>query len=101
MKIATDLSVVAACEILIDAVNITETYYGMNSPIDYGPEGPAMEYEAYDERSELRSSSSDRVESVRNPSTSYAKKPTVQLRTFFPENWLFDIMDSDDGILER
>ena len=41
----------------------------------------------------------DRVQTMRK--TSYVKNPNVQLRTFFPENWLFDIMESDDGIIKR
>ena len=95
MKIATDLSVVVACETLIDAVNLTDTDGPMNSPIDY-----PLEYdeECQDARCELRS---DRVQSASIRKTSYVKNPTVQLRTFFPENWLFDILESEDGIIER
>ena len=103
MQIATDLGIVAACETLVDAVNVTGggSYY-MHSPID-------MEYReeyVYDEMDdELRSSSSMiQTTSIREKSPANytpATKPTVQLRTFFPENWLFDIQDSDDGIIDR
>ena len=96
MKIATDLSVVVACETLIDAVNLTDTDGPMNSPIDYPQE---YDEECHDAMCELRSDY--RVQSASIRKTSNVKNPTVQLRTFFPENWLFDIMESDDGIIER
>ena len=96
LKIATDLSVVVACETLIDAVNLTDTDGPMNSPIDYTQE---YDEECQDARCELRSDYM--VESASIRKTIDVKNPTVQLRTFFPENWLFDIMESDDGIIER
>ena len=102
MQIATDLSIVAACETLIDAVNVTDggNYY-MHSPMD-------MEFReeyVYDETDdEVRMSSMIQTTSMRenSPTKSVpATKPTVQLRTFFPENWLFEIQESEDGIIDR
>ena len=106
VQIATDLSVVAACETLIDAVNMTGGggMY-MHSPMDYAEIGSRYseldsDY-AYDD--ELRSvqmqTTSMREQSSAN--SAQPTKPTVQLRTFFPENWLFDIQESSDGIIDR
>ena len=105
MKIATDLSVVTGCEILTDAVNVSSSGYpeAMHTPID-GMEYGRVDYDyAYDDMAEARSGGSGiQTTALREKSPAkYASptKPIVQLRTFFPENWLFDLQDSDvDGI---
>ena len=104
VQIATDLSIVSACETLVDAVNVTHGGVNyMHSPID----DSQLEYRdyAYDEMDdELRSSSMIQTTSIREETPANyapATKPTLQLRTFFPENWLFDLQDSDDGIIDR
>ena len=94
----------SACETLVDAVNVTggdHTY--MHSPIDYSSPDYREDY-AYDEMDGEARSSMIQTTSIREKSPANytpATKPTVQLRTFFPENWLFNIQDSVDGIIDR
>ena len=108
VQVATDLRVVAACEILTDAVNVSSSGHPeqMHTPIAYGAmDGEYMDY-AYEE-DEARSSgqtismSASQTTSRKSPAK-YATptKPTVELRTFFPENWLFDLQVSD-GMIDR
>ena len=59
---------------------------------------------SYDEDYEDEARSGTRTTMLKEKSpANYATptKPAVQLRTFFPENWLFHLQSSDDGTIDR
>ena len=109
----TDLSIIQSCEILEDnedrhhfqnriaggAGSIDDDDDNHDEQYDSGPEA----YGAPAAPLQLVSADSvfEAAPSYGSPPEKILEKPRVELRTFFPENWLFDLQFTNDTVLSR
>ena len=70
----------------------------MNSPVPYDVRYESEERE-YSEG--MYNSIIQRTSGGASRNNYRVKKPPVQLRTFFPENWLFSIQETADGTINK
>ena len=100
IQVATDIEAVQSCRTIVDAKDTIGKYFEepLNSPIAYD-----MRYEM-DERDGMYNSIIQETSMARGGSSRInfrERKPPVQLRSFFPENWLFTIEEARDGSINK
>jgi len=105
IKIVSDLGLIKSCELLTDAGNLEEPIYEIAhsqafsaESSDYVDAPVAMDMVYMRTASKNRISEDDIVAS---PDMRRPKKPSLKLRSFFPENWLFDLEYVPSGNLTR
>ena len=97
----TDLTTVKSCEILEDNQESHHFQTGIGGVLqdyddDYDAAPPAPEALLVQSDSAYSAASS-----FDSPPKRILEKPNLELRTFFPENWLFDLEYTNDTRLTR